>query len=404
VTDNAGAPGTVTKSVTVTAAPPANVAPSAVFTSTVSNLALSVDGSGSTDADGTIASYAWDFGDGSTGTGKTASHTYAAAGTFAVKLTVTDNAGAPGTVTRSVTVTAPVNSAPTAAFTSTAANLALSVDASTSTDAEGTIASYAWDFGDGTSGTGKTASHTYAAAGTYAVKLTVTDNAGAPGTVTRSVTVTAAPSALATDAFGRSVTGGWGSADTGGAWTIAGSAVNATVTSGSGRLTAAAGVTTAASLGISARDVAFQADVTLQKAPAGGASFVSLGTRMVGSSLYETIVYYAPDGTVTLILAAIVNGAETDLAYSTLQGTFAAGTSLTVRMETSGSGTTTLAAKAWKTGTAEPAAWQVTAKDSTASLQTAGGAYVELYNSSKATVAQTLQVDNLWAGAAGTKP
>jgi hypothetical protein len=125
---------------------------------------------------------------------------------------------------------------------------------------------------------------------------------------------------------------------------------------------------------------------------------------MVGSSLYETILYYAPDGTVTLILAAIVNGNETDLAYSTLPGTFAAGTSLTVRMETSGSGTTTLGAKAWRTGTTEPAAWQVTATDSTPSLQTAGGVYVELYNSSKATAAQTLQMDNVWVGAAGTRP
>ena len=99
-----------------------------------------------------------------------------------------------------------------------------------------------------------------------------------------------------------------------------------------------------------------------------------------------------------------VNGNETDLAYSTLPWTFAAGTSLTVRMDTNGSGTTALAAKAWKTGTAEPTAWQVTATDKTAALQAAGGVYVELYNSSKATAAQTLQVDNLWAGAAGTKP
>jgi len=123
----------------------------------------------------------------------------------------------------------PANVAPTAAFTSSAANLALSVDGSTSTDADGTIASYAWDFGDGSTGTGRTASRTYAAAGTYAVKLTVTDNAGATGTVTKSVTVTATAAKLAADAFARSVTGGWGSADIGGAWTISGTAANAAV-------------------------------------------------------------------------------------------------------------------------------------------------------------------------------
>jgi PKD repeat protein len=404
VTDNAGATGTLTRPVTVTAAPPANVAPTAAFTSTASNLTLAVDGSTSADSDGTIASWAWDFGDGATATGKTASHTYAAAGTYSVKLTVTDNAGATGTVTTSVAVTAPANKPPAAAFTSAAANLALAVDGSTSADSDGTIASWAWDFGDGATATGKTAAHTYAAAGTYSVKLTVTDNAGATGAVTRPVAVTATPTALARDAFARTTTSGWGSADLGGAWTVAGSAANATVASGTGRLTAAAGVTTGAALGISSRDVAFQADVILQKAPAGGASFIGLGTRNVGATRYNTQLYYGTDGSVTLSLVRVVNWAETELASYTLPGTFPAGTSLTVRMESSGSGSTTLGAKAWKTGTSEPSAWQVTATDTTAALQVAGGVYIELYNSSRATSAQTLQVDNLWAGAAGTKP
>ncbi|HYH26588.1 MAG TPA: LamG-like jellyroll fold domain-containing protein, partial [Blastococcus sp.] len=59
-----------------------NTAPAAAFTSTVNGLAVSVDGSGSRDAEGPVASYGWDFGNGSTGTGATASHTYAAAGTY----------------------------------------------------------------------------------------------------------------------------------------------------------------------------------------------------------------------------------------------------------------------------------------------------------------------------------
>ena len=98
------------------------------------------------------------------GTGKTATKTYAAPGPYSVKLTVTDNRGGKATVTNQVTAIAP-NVLPTAAFTSSVNDLALAVDAGGSSDSDGTLTDYAWDFGDGTSGTGKTATKTYAAAG-----------------------------------------------------------------------------------------------------------------------------------------------------------------------------------------------------------------------------------------------
>ena len=69
----------------------------------------------------------------------------------------------------------PANQAPTASFTATPSPLAVAVDAAASTDVDGTIVSYAWDFGDGGTATGVTATRTYAAAGTYTVTLTVTD-------------------------------------------------------------------------------------------------------------------------------------------------------------------------------------------------------------------------------------
>lgn len=90
-----------------TAQPPANVAPTASFTYSCTNLACSFNGSTSTDSDGTIASYAWNFGDGTSGSGASVSKSYASAGTRTVTLTVTDNAGATGARSQSVTTTAP---------------------------------------------------------------------------------------------------------------------------------------------------------------------------------------------------------------------------------------------------------------------------------------------------------
>lgn len=92
-----------------------NQAPKAAFTPTADFLTVAFDGSGSTDADGTITGYAWDFGDGVQASGAQQSHTYAAAGTYPVTLTVTDDRGATNRTQQDVTVkAAPVNIAPTA--------------------------------------------------------------------------------------------------------------------------------------------------------------------------------------------------------------------------------------------------------------------------------------------------
>ncbi|MGY1750350.1 PKD domain-containing protein, partial [Modestobacter sp. SYSU DS0511] len=154
-----------------------NLAPTAAFTSSADQLAVSLDGSSSSDLDGRVVSWAWEFGDGATGSGATASHTYAAAGSYPVTLTVTDDQGATSSTTRTLTVTAPPpNVEPTAAFTVTTAQLTASLDGSSSSDLDGRVVSWAWEFGDGATGSGATASHTYAAAGSYPVTLTVTDD------------------------------------------------------------------------------------------------------------------------------------------------------------------------------------------------------------------------------------
>ncbi len=188
VTDDQGATGTDTQQVTV-AAP--NQAPSAQFSASCTNLDCSLDATASSDPDGSIASYAWDFGDGNSGTGKNQTHSYAAAGTYDVTLTVTDDQGATGADAQQVTVMV-ANVTPTAGFAPSCTNLDCSFDGSASTDPDGSIASYAWNFGDGNSDTGPNPAHSYTAAGTYDVTLTVTDDMGATGTDTQQVIVTAA--------------------------------------------------------------------------------------------------------------------------------------------------------------------------------------------------------------------
>ncbi len=89
------------------------------------------------------------------------------------------------------------NQSPVANFTATptsgAAPLAMSFDGSSSDDADGTISSYAWDFGDGSSGSGASVNHTYANAGTYVATLTVTDDDGATAQDSTAITVSPTP-------------------------------------------------------------------------------------------------------------------------------------------------------------------------------------------------------------------
>lgn len=87
--------------------PSVNKHPVASFTPSCTNLNCSFDGTGSADPDGTVASYAWDFGDGATAAVAMPTHTFTTAGGHQVTLTVTDNQGATGTTTSTVTVTAP---------------------------------------------------------------------------------------------------------------------------------------------------------------------------------------------------------------------------------------------------------------------------------------------------------
>ena len=187
-----------------------NQVPTASFTAAPTSgeapLAVGFDASGSSDPDGRIASYTWDFGDGLAGTGAVGFHIYERAGTYTAILTVTDDAGAMATASRKITVSAPDNIAPTAHFTATPstgeAPLTVVLNATASSDADGTITAYDWDFGDESPhGMGSVVTHTYSTAGTYAVVLTVTDDKGAESKVAHTITVFSSGNIVPTAGF-----------------------------------------------------------------------------------------------------------------------------------------------------------------------------------------------------------
>ena len=234
VTNNAGLSSTGNKTVVVKAAAAAsstgNKAPTVVLVGATSTITLPLssfwlDASGSTDADGSIASYKWTYVSGPSSyyiITPTASRTIVnklVAGTYKFLVTVTDNLGATSTATVTLTVNAAATSAATSGSTTTVTNqapvatvvgatstitLPLSsfwLDASGSTDADGTIASYKWSYVSGpssyyiiTSTDARTIVNKLVA-GTYKFLVTVTDNEGATGTATVTLTVNAAATA-----------------------------------------------------------------------------------------------------------------------------------------------------------------------------------------------------------------
>ena len=110
------------------------------------------------------------------------------------------------------------------------------------------------------------------------------------------------------------------------------------------------------------------------KAPTGGGQYFSvIGRQVNATNDYRAKVRTGVGGVVTLYLARTENGTETILKTTTVSGlTYNAGDKLRVRMQVSGTSPTTLQAKVWKDGTAEPTSWQSTGTDTTASLQAAG--------------------------------
>jgi PKD repeat protein len=178
-----------------------NIAPVADFTYSPT-LVLSVnqtisftDTSTSAAIGGSIVSWLWDFGDGTGSTLQNPTHAYSVAGAYTVTLTVTDDDGLTDSESKEITIYGPFTLylPPTADFTYTTFIL-LTVNQTisftdTSTDTDGSIVSWLWNFGDGTTSTVQHPTHAYSVAGAYTVTLTVTDDDGLTDSESKEIAI-----------------------------------------------------------------------------------------------------------------------------------------------------------------------------------------------------------------------
>lgn len=400
VTSSGGLSDTVTKTVVATAphqAPTAVIASSSAAPNTLTGV---FDGTGSTATVGaTITGYNWTFGDGVTATQAKPTHVYASAGTWPVTLTVTDSLGLTSTVATSSF--ASVHGNPVASFTAQTNLLAVSVNGSSSQVSDGQALTYDWNWGDGMAHTsGSTATHTYAAAGTYTIIQGVSDALGGSSQATASVTVVAAPPIIftASDDFERTQTTGWGAATTGGNWA---SVTGLSVGNGVGVLTGGAGSSRTTTLSTaSVKDVDATVLFSNSIVANGSGTHFNYLLRKSTAGDYRLKVRISAAGVVTVNLGKYVGTTETLFAGSNLTGfTYAPGTQLALRFDlTTVGASTTLQGKVWPAASPEPTGWTTTATDSQAELQTAGQVGISTYvtgsvtNGPVATSVDTLRV------------
>ena len=392
-----------------------NLAPTASFTTSMNpgdGVTASFDGSASTDTDGTIVNYSWNFGDGSpvvSGVSATTNHVFAE-GTYTVALTVTDDDGA--TDQQAAQVIAPgANDAPVAAYSTQIVGRDVTVDATGSSDPDGSIVQYQWNFGDGSpvvTTASPTVTRTYSTMNTFTVTLTVTDDRGATAQRVQSLSTNNLPtppppgsSTVAADTFTRTVANGLGNADTGGTWTVSGgTAANYAVNGSTGRLTLGAPAASRSALlnGVITANVSALADVSFDKAATGGGTYASVIGRRVGTGEYRATVRAQANGTIQALLVRRIGTIDTNLAVApTVPGlTHVAGQFYRVRFEVTGTNPTQLRMKVWAMGSPEPAAWLLTASDSTVAVQAAGSPGINTYLSGSATNAPVVtSIDNL---------
>ncbi|MGW5429947.1 carbohydrate binding domain-containing protein [Streptomyces sp. NPDC004059] len=196
------------------------------------------------------------------------------------------------------------------------------------------------------------------------------------------------------DTFTRTVANGWGSADTGQAWTTSGGATSdysTTGTTGNHSLTSV-NVSRYTVTAAPSADVDLVATVSTSALAAGGPHYVGLVARWLdANNSYYARLACNTDQTLTLVLQKRVGGTQTDLATVNIPGTHAAGAQFKVRFQVSGS---TLRARAWPVASLEPSLWQATITDT--SLTAAGSVGVRsiLSSTNTNTLPVTASYDN----------
>jgi CSLREA domain-containing protein len=234
-------------------------------------------------------------------------------------------------------------------------------------------------------------------AGTY--PLTFTAANGVPPNATQNFVLTVgsppAGAPFAEDSFSRTVVDGWGSAATGGAYTLVGTAADFDVPGSTGTMRMVAGSNRAAILaGVSATDVDLTFKVATDKGAVGGSGHFIYGVarRVNATTEYRAQLRFATNGAVFIQGSSVTNNVETGIGTAVqVPGlTHGPGTAIRMRAQFSGTNPTTIRIRAWLDGTPEPTTWQYTATNSAAALQTAGGVGLRVYLSGSTTNAPVI--------------